>query len=41
MYHGVINPTEFLQIYVTAILTASGYKEVMANYFHVDFTDSV
>ena len=30
-----MNPSEFLQVYVTAITTASGNTAVMATYFHV------
>jgi hypothetical protein len=29
------NPSEFLQVYVTAITTAGGDTAVMATYFHV------
>jgi hypothetical protein len=34
-YDGTMNPSEFLQVYVTAITTASGNTAVMATYFHV------
>jgi hypothetical protein len=34
-YDGTINPSEFLQVYVTAITAASGDTTVMATYFHV------
>jgi hypothetical protein len=34
-YDGTSNPSEFLQVYVTAITTASGDTAVMATYFHV------
>ena len=34
-YDGTINPSEFLQVYVTAITTAGGYTAVLATYFHV------
>jgi hypothetical protein len=34
-YDGTSNPSEFLQVYVTAITTASGDTIVMATYFHV------
>jgi hypothetical protein len=34
-YDGMVNPTEFLQLYSTSILTAGGDKAVMANYFLV------
>jgi hypothetical protein len=34
-YDGTSNPSEFLQVYVTAITTASGDTTVMATYFHV------
>jgi electron transfer flavoprotein alpha subunit len=32
---GSVNPTEFLQIYSTRILTAGGDEAIMANYFPV------
>jgi hypothetical protein len=35
MYDGTSNPSEFLQVYVTAITTAGGDTAVMATYFHV------
>jgi hypothetical protein len=34
-YDGTTNPSKFLQVYVTAITTASGDTTVMATYFHV------
>jgi hypothetical protein len=34
-YDGMSNPSEFLQVYVTAITTAGGNTAVMATYFHV------
>jgi hypothetical protein len=34
-YDRTSNPSEFLQVYVTAITTASGNTAVMATYFHV------
>jgi hypothetical protein len=34
-YDGTINPSEFLQVYVTAITVAGGDTTVMATYFHV------
>jgi hypothetical protein len=34
-YDGTSNPSEFLQVYVTAITTAGGDATVMATYFHV------
>jgi hypothetical protein len=34
-YDGTVNPTEFLQIYSTSILTAGGNEAVMTNYFLV------
>jgi hypothetical protein len=34
-YDGTLNPSEFLQVYVTAITTAGGNTAVMATYFHV------
>jgi hypothetical protein len=37
-YDGTSNPSEFLQVYVTAITTASGNIAVMASYFHVALT---
>ena len=32
-YDGMVNPTEFLQIYTTAIEAAGGDKLVKANFF--------
>jgi hypothetical protein len=37
-YDGTVNPTEFLQIYSTSILTAGENEAVMANYFPVALT---
>jgi hypothetical protein len=34
-YDGMSNPSEFLQVYVTAIMVAGGDTTVMATYFHV------
>jgi hypothetical protein len=34
-YDGTSNPSEFLQVYVTAITSAGGDTAVMATYFHV------
>jgi hypothetical protein len=34
-YDGTYNPSEFLQVYVTAITAAGGNTTVMATYFHV------
>jgi hypothetical protein len=34
-YDGITNPSEFLQVYVTAITAAGGNTAVMATYFHV------
>jgi hypothetical protein len=34
-YDGTSNPSEFLQVYVTAITAAGGNTTVMASYFHV------
>jgi hypothetical protein len=34
-YDSTSNPSEFLQVYVTAITTAGGNTAVMATYFHV------
>jgi hypothetical protein len=34
-YNGTSNPSEFLQVYVTAITAAGGNTVVMATYFHV------
>ena len=34
-YDGTTNPSEFLQVYVTAITAAGGNDAVMASYFHV------
>jgi hypothetical protein len=37
-YDGMMNPSEFLQVYVTAITTAGRNTAVMASYFHVALT---
>jgi hypothetical protein len=37
-YDGTSNLSEFLQVYVTAIMTAGGNTAVMASYFHVALT---
>ena len=37
-YDGTTNPSEFLQVYVTAITPAGGNDAVMASYFHVVLT---
>jgi hypothetical protein len=34
-YDGTSNPSEFLQVYVTAIMAAGGDTTIMATYFHV------
>jgi hypothetical protein len=34
-YDGTMNPSEFLQVYVTAIMAAGGDTAVLATYFHV------
>jgi hypothetical protein len=34
-YNGTSNPSEFLQVYVTAITATGGDIVVMATYFHV------
>jgi hypothetical protein len=34
-YDGTSNPSEFLQVYITAITAAGGDTTVMATYFHV------
>jgi hypothetical protein len=34
-YDSTSNPSEFLQVYVTAITAAGGNTAVMATYFHV------
>jgi hypothetical protein len=34
-YDGTSNPSEFLLVYVTAIIAAGGNTAVMATYFHV------
>jgi hypothetical protein len=37
-YDGSVNPTKFLQIYITSILVAGGNEAIMANYFPVALT---
>ena len=37
-YDDTTNPSEFLQVYVTAITAAGGNDAVMASYFHVALT---
>jgi hypothetical protein len=37
-YGGSTNPSEFLQVYITAITAAGGNDAVMASYFHVALT---
>jgi hypothetical protein len=37
-YDGSTNPSEFLQVYITAIMAAGGNDAVMASYFHVALT---
>jgi hypothetical protein len=37
-YDGMSNPSEFLQVYVTAITTAGGDTAMMATYFHVSLS---
>ena len=37
-FDGTTNPSEFLQVYVTAITAAGGDEAVMASYFHVALT---
>jgi hypothetical protein len=37
-YDGSTNPSEFLQVYITAITVAGGNNAVMASYFHVALT---
>jgi hypothetical protein len=39
-YNGTSNPSEFLQVYVTAITAAGGDTAVMATYFHVALSGS-
>jgi hypothetical protein len=39
-YDGTSNPSEFLQVYVTAITAAGGDTAVMATYFHVALSGS-
>jgi hypothetical protein len=40
-YDGTVNPVEFLQIYSTSILTASGDEAIMTNYFLVALTGTM
>jgi hypothetical protein len=40
-YDGASNPSEFLQVYVTAITAAGGNTTVMATYFHVALSGPV
>jgi hypothetical protein len=40
-YNGTSNPSEFLQVYVTAITAAGGNIAVMATYFHVTLSGPV
>jgi hypothetical protein len=40
-YDGTSNPSEFLQVYITAIMAAGGNTTVMASYFHVALTGPV
>jgi hypothetical protein len=37
-YDGSTNPSEFLQVYITAITAAGGNDAVMVSYFHVALT---
>jgi hypothetical protein len=37
-YDGSTNPSEFLQVYITAITAAGGNDAVMASYLHVALT---
>jgi uncharacterized membrane protein len=37
-YDGSTNPSEFLQVYITAITAVAGNDAVMASYFHVTLT---
>jgi hypothetical protein len=37
-YDSTSNPSEFLQVYLTAITAAGGNTTVMASYFHVALT---
>jgi hypothetical protein len=37
-YDGSTNPSEFLQVYITAITAAGGNDTLMASYFHVALT---
>jgi hypothetical protein len=39
-YNGTSNPSEFLQVYITAITAAGGNTAVIASYFHVALTGS-
>jgi hypothetical protein len=40
-YDGMVNLTEFLQIYATSILAARGNEVIMVNYFRVALTGTV
>jgi hypothetical protein len=40
-YDGTSNPSEFLQVYVTAITAAGGNTAMMATYFHVALSGPV
>jgi hypothetical protein len=40
-YDGTSNPSEFQQVYVTAITAAGGNTAVMASYFHVALTGPI
>jgi hypothetical protein len=40
-YDGTTNPSEFLQVYITAITAAGGNTAVMATYFHVALSGPV
>jgi hypothetical protein len=40
-YDGTVNPTKFLQIYSTSILTVGGNEAIMANYFPIALTGTV
>jgi len=37
-FDGTTNPSEFMQVYVTAIIAVDGDEAVMASYFHVALT---
>jgi hypothetical protein len=38
-YDGSTNPSEFLQVYITAIMAARGNDATMASYLHVALTE--